>query len=176
MLGYLFGFRGRINRRQFWIFYITGLVILAGLGLGLLFTEHRLAGHSATNFITVTAALKSSSLTDKILLVGFFAAIAVFLYALLAQVVKRLHDRDKSAWWLVLYFGGPLAIFTASNRIFEPMSGTTINQQIGMITMIALAWLIGVWYVIEVMFLPGTPDENMFGQIPKLFDRSKRQA
>src|SRR5436305_3552551 len=93
----LFSFTGRINRARYWLavliyvaiwtsFIAVSLVWLGGLDLENLFS---LAG----------AGL-------MIWLVGFLLFI-VLTWSGLAVGIKRLHDRDKSGWWILLFWLGP---------------------------------------------------------------------
>jgi uncharacterized membrane protein YhaH (DUF805 family) len=76
----LFSFGGRINRMPYWLVSVAMLIVMAGL-----------------------FALGAPS--------GVWQ-IAMFLLLLLipsiwigvALAVKRLHDRNKSAWWLVIFY------------------------------------------------------------------------
>ncbi|MFI0488808.1 MAG: DUF805 domain-containing protein [Yersinia sp. (in: enterobacteria)] len=71
-----FSFKGRIRRRDFWIW--IGLWLVAML---VIFT---LAGK---NFLPIQAAA---------------FAIVFLLWPTAAVVVKRLHDRNKTGWWALL--------------------------------------------------------------------------
>lgn len=79
---YLFtSYDGRIGRQSFWIGHIAVVLAAAALNLvvGLLF------GFQSTAGIVLRA------------IVGI-----AMLYPALAVDVKRLHDRDKSGWWILL--------------------------------------------------------------------------
>lgn len=71
-------FKGRIPRRTWWLYGVAGLI---GLGL-LAHTLLRVAGLDATQAETVVNLL--------------------LLWPALAVSVKRWHDRDKSAWWVLI--------------------------------------------------------------------------
>ena len=73
-----FGFKGRVSRRQFWLY---GVVALAGMAL----LAHLLLGIARVR--THTADLVVNLL---------------LLWPALAVSAKRWHDRDKSGWWLLL--------------------------------------------------------------------------
>ena len=70
------GFQGRAGRAEFWQFALVNIVI--GIVLGI-----------------VDLAIKSQIL-------GGLYDLAILLPSL-AVLVRRLHDTDKSAWWLLLY-------------------------------------------------------------------------
>jgi uncharacterized membrane protein YhaH (DUF805 family) len=90
---FFFSFRGRINRAKYWlallIFTIVGMVQgLVGFALGnaVLF--------QIFNFLIDLAVLVAS----------------------VAVGIKRLHDRDRSAWWLLLFYLGPVVFAGAGGR------------------------------------------------------------
>ena len=73
----LFSFKGRINRAKWWLMRL--LIIVVSVIVGMIF----------------------SSLGDAafIILIPFSIC---SIWANLAVNVKRWHDRDKSAWWLLI--------------------------------------------------------------------------
>ena len=97
------------------------------------------------------------------LLVSF--ADLLVLFAGLAVAIKRLHDRDKSAWWLLL--------FTLVALILQ-----TIAYYIGAVEVrliLGLACLsIAIWFVVELGFLRGTAGPNRYGPDPLQIDPTGR--
>jgi uncharacterized membrane protein YhaH (DUF805 family) len=72
-----------------------------------------------------------------------------------ALVARRLHDRGKSAWWLVLFVGAP--------NLLIPLGESSSDFAI----VFALANLvIIVWGWVEIGFRRGTPGPNRFGPDP----------
>ena len=86
LLEFLFGASGRINCAKYWrsllIFCVAGLFVMM-----ILFTA---AGIAAPLFIVM------------ILIV----LIPWLMWGFVIHT-ERLHDRDKSAWWLLLFYGLP---------------------------------------------------------------------
>jgi uncharacterized membrane protein YhaH (DUF805 family) len=128
----LFGFSGRINRAKYWI--TVGLYLAAMVIAGLLF------------FILGFGVL-------------FYVIVAVLYIAMLisgiAVGIKRLHDRDKSAWWLLLFYVAP-----------------GVLGGVGMVTggwhwlFDVPSWAISLWALIEFGFLRGTSGPNQYGPDP----------
>src|SRR5215510_5338267 len=91
MMDLLFGFQGRINRAKFWkailIYFIAVFVIsiIIGIVLGIMGREP-----SITTFAIIGAIIYIPILISGIC-VG----------------VKRLHDRNKSGWWLLVFYFVP---------------------------------------------------------------------
>ena len=77
----LFGFRGRINRGKYWMAVLAYTsMMIAVVGLGFFFYFH--------------------------LLFLFLAAFVLLILMVSGAAVgtKRLHDRNKSGWWLLLFY------------------------------------------------------------------------
>ena len=77
----LFSFRGRINRAKYWLALLVFLV--ADIVL-------ELVGWASRNGVTFQV-------------LSFVVNLAVFI-ATIAVCIKRLHDRDRSGWWLMLFY------------------------------------------------------------------------
>jgi len=93
MQSLLFSFQGRINRAKFWLVHVAMWVVVAivfGVILG-----------SAAMSSDPQAALQSVGAVGGIIL------LVVYILALwigLAIAAKRWHDRNKSAWWILIVF------------------------------------------------------------------------
>ena len=124
-------FQGRINRAKYWI-----------------------------------AALVYLSVTIVIVALGFFFNFNVLFFVLftilslaiivsgIAIGIKRLHDRDKSGWWLLLFYLLP--------PLFDGMGRT-----IGLPLVLDLAsFVVSMWMIVELGFLRGTSGPNQFGPDP----------
>jgi uncharacterized membrane protein YhaH (DUF805 family) len=83
MLALLFSFGGRIGRGQYWLGYFVQIA-LAALSWMCLLTGQR---------------------NENILLLGVPIILApIVLWMALAVMAKRYHDRNKSAWWILIAF------------------------------------------------------------------------
>ncbi|MFZ1415145.1 MAG: DUF805 domain-containing protein [Defluviicoccus sp.] len=126
-------FQGRLNRKPYWLgtLAIIGVIVVAVLGLVFL------AGGA-----------------------GGYAAIAilylVLLWPTLAIGVKRLHDRGKSAWWLVVFYVVP----TVLNVLAESGDG---GDGIGAMIFGLAGLAISIWALVELGFLRGTVGANRYG-------------
>jgi uncharacterized membrane protein YhaH (DUF805 family) len=98
----LFSFQGRLNRKPYWMTVIATMVIIIVLLLFalILIREHR---------------FEFAGLTLALLVILYIPLIWIGL----AIGAKRLHDRDKSAWWLLVFYAAPGILSTAGNRMEE---------------------------------------------------------
>jgi uncharacterized membrane protein YhaH (DUF805 family) len=72
-----------------------------------------------------------------------------------ALTTKRLHDRDKSAWWVLLFCGAP--------SILEAI-GEHVGSAGSILSLIGGG--ISVWGLVELGFLRGTTGQNRYGPNP----------
>ena len=96
----LFSFQGRLNRKPYWMTAIATMVIIIVLLLFalILIREHR---------------FEFAGLTLALLVILYIPLIWIGL----AIGAKRLHDRDKSAWWLLVFYALPGILSTAGNQM-----------------------------------------------------------
>jgi uncharacterized membrane protein YhaH (DUF805 family) len=134
-----FKFDGRVNRARFWI--------------------------AALIFAVVNVALAILGyLTDQS---GVFQAIngmlsIVILICSIAVGVKRLHDRNKSGWYLLLFYFLPGVLAAAGVLIGEFVEDSTIMATV--LTLLAVALM--VWAFVELGCLRGTVGANPYGPDP----------
>lgn len=130
-LRFLFSFEGRFNRLKFLgAFYAVGLV--------------------CAPFVILALHIDSPVLI-------WASSISQFV-GLAAAGTKRLHDRNKSGWWLALYYGLPFIIGTL-DHLAHGTSHPENNSPAAMIIIMPLM----LWGMIELVFFPGTPGSNRFG-------------
>jgi hypothetical protein len=86
----LFSFEGRLNRKPWWL---TNIAVAVGVMVLLLLALAMVGEHKFTE----------AFLTMALLIILYIP----LLWVSLALGAKRLHDRDKSAWWLALIYLGP---------------------------------------------------------------------
>jgi uncharacterized membrane protein YhaH (DUF805 family) len=129
-----FAFRGRTNRQRYW------LTVLAIYGLTL---AGMMVGYMVPFIGLVVAPL--------VMLAGMWAGLAV--------AARRLHDRNKSAWWLLVMYA-PMILLTAMSRI---ASASSPEAGFGF-ALFSLPFVI--WVLVELGLLKGTAGPNRFGPDP----------
>jgi uncharacterized membrane protein YhaH (DUF805 family) len=139
-----FSFAGRINRAKYWL----GILIFVFIGL-LMGTVARVAeGVLAFELLSIVVH------------------ISLFI-AGLGLGAKRLHDRDKSAWWLLLIYILPGVLFVIGSLMFFQSLGTdSAAGAIGGLGSVALALVLTIWAIVELGFLRGSAGANRFGPNP----------
>jgi uncharacterized membrane protein YhaH (DUF805 family) len=139
-----FGFKGRINRGKYWLAIL--IFVIVGLVMGTI-----------------------SYIADQALpaqLLSIIVNIGLFISGL-AVGIKRLHDRDKSGWWLLLFYLLPSLLFGAGAGLFiygigEEAASGVIGGSV--LYVLGLATLI--WAIVELGCLRGTLGPNRFGPDP----------
>jgi uncharacterized membrane protein YhaH (DUF805 family) len=133
-----FTFNGRINRSTYWLTWL----VFAAIYL----------------FFYFAADLTESSALNAI---SGMITIVIFI-SLLAVGVKRLHDRNKSGWYLALFYVVPATLGTAAMVIATFLEDYAVVA--GVLGLAALA--IGVWAFVELGCLRGTVGANQYGPDP----------
>ena len=134
-----FSYHGRFSRRDYWLsilFLIIAVILWVGLLLAL-------------------SLLQLSYWTMVALLVPPFL---IILIAGIIVTIKRLHDRNKSGWFYVIYVTLPDGLSRMSDYV----------EQDGLLMwgLLFLALLIGIVGLVDIGFLRGTRGENRFGPDP----------
>lgn len=128
-------FTGRATRREFWFFILVySVAVLAANFFDAL---------DGTR-VVVAARMGAAELTLSILL----------LLPLLSTSARRLHDSDRSGWWMMLLYLPYVGWVAAQNR---PDAVLVVSGAI----------LVGFVALVVLLLLPGSPMENRFGPNPR---------
>ena len=169
----LLRFHGRINRAKYWLatLGILGAMMITLGALASIGTTYGLGnGPYVIDIIGISASVKvlrtpggsAASWFPHIATIPLSLAFA-FVYA--AVSIKRLHDRNKSGWWL-LPFVGATGLYTH----FGDMLGV-VAPYAGVV-----AAVLSLWGFVEMGFLKGTSGYNRFGPNPLTPPPRKAQA
>ena len=134
-----FNFSGRVNRAKFWI----AVVIFAAIHVLMAILDY------ATEQSVVFQALN-----------GMLSIVIVICS--IAVGVKRLHDRNKSGWYLLLFYFVPGTLAALSVLIGEFVEDSTIIAT----ALALLAFALVVWAFVELGCLRGTVGANPYGPDP----------
>ena len=126
---------GRINRAKFWIAILIFTVI---------------------NMLSAGMALAAGDNTSLVILNGILSLLIAASGILVG--IKRLHDRNKPGWWVLLYWVAPVVMLSIGLAVG---SDTLVVSILGF-----LALAIGLWSLIELGCLRGTIGQNKYGPDP----------
>jgi uncharacterized membrane protein YhaH (DUF805 family) len=145
----LFSFEGRINRAKYWL---AALICLIGGMIFLMILIDAIADG-------LRGADPASAATLSPI---FFYAIAYPLYAVglwiyAATTIKRLHDRNRSGWWIIPFGVLPVLL---------PEVAGWVGQSYLALFLGTAAFVLSIWSVVETFCLRGTRGPNRFGPDP----------
>jgi uncharacterized membrane protein YhaH (DUF805 family) len=130
---------GRINRAKFWIVVLCTVVFFLSV-------------------IGISMAVSGSMTTV------FGAALIAYIpmiYVGVVNAIKRLHDRNKSGWWVLLFYGAPLVLPLVAALV----DGGT-DTSVGLLLLQLVSLIISVWALVELGCLKGTIGQNKYGPDP----------
>lgn len=128
-------FTGRINRAKYWVAVICCAVFFFAV-------------------IGVTMATSSMNAVFRAALIAYVPLI----YVGVVTGIKRLHDRNKSGWWIVLFYGGSSIVSLIAAVLDESSIPLFLLQLVGLGT--------SLWGLVELGFLRGTIGSNRYGPDP----------
>lgn|SRR5690349_159489 len=155
-------FSGRASRAEFWWFFLFLMLVYIAFWVVTFSTMGLGAAPDSQNPLGALGALGA---------VGIFVMLfyLVLLIPSIAVQVRRLHDTNRSGWWLgafwLLYAGYVLFAVRAA------FSATSVNSQpslAGAGAMMAIGLLFFAYSIALLVFfcLPGTKGSNRFGDDP----------
>ena len=156
-------FSGRSRRQEFWMFmlgtfllYFVLMIVAMTIGFGALgMAATGGANAMAGGMVGLFASMGLMTVVIGVLWLGL-------LIPTLAVSVRRLHDSDRSGWWLLLYFAPYLF-----STVFKVMAVSANSGTLVMLAgLLSLVGLIGAIVLLVFYCLPGTPGPNRFGPDP----------
>ena len=181
LIHYLFGFSGRINRAKQWAVLLVSLVHAILVGIAFSTTIGIAAVIDVAQGKTSLAAFLASPQVREFEIV-FCVLFALGVYIGFAVAIKRLHDRNRSAWWVLVFLVLPLvlqipvlmylpvlfhfmgdAITAAQHHLpppHQPFEPPLVILGRG------AASILSLWAFVELYCLRGTVGDNRFGPDP----------
>lgn len=161
---YLFRFEGRINRANFWLAIPIILCLMMLLGILAIVVSKLFGGPASISFdisdifrVLDPEAYRSLSTAGLGQAVIKAIGTPLFLWIYLAVAIKRLHDRNKSAWWMVLFFVFPGLFDQFADRLGDSYPVMFVGL---------VSFIFCFWGFIELLFLKGTTGTNRYGADP----------
>jgi uncharacterized membrane protein YhaH (DUF805 family) len=161
---YLFSFKGRINRAKYWLAgliigcWMVFLMLLLFVPIGYFFGWPNELNFSIDNVFAVfdPASYRGLSRSDIGVIIVNVLTMPLFLWVFFATSVKRLHDRNRSGWWMVLFFIVPGLYGRFAERL----------HSYWVLPLALIACVLFFWGLIELYFLRGTKWTNQYGPNP----------
>jgi uncharacterized membrane protein YhaH (DUF805 family) len=128
-----FGFSGRLGRAKFWLISLMNLVLL----------------------MLVMAPVMATGTTASFCILAL--GLLIIVPSALSAGVRRLHDRDRTGWWVLAFYGTPTLI--------AALGGQSGNQTVlGLFSLASVA--LSIWGLVWLGVLRGTAGPNRFGSDP----------
>lgn len=144
---FFFRFKGRINRAKFWLASLIYTIVLIAL---------------VTAFIITIGDFDKDRIGEMVGIGLLFIAVGglvflVLVWSSFATAIKRLHDRNKSGWWILPFWVIPSIIGVAADHVTGGTASLALN---------AASIALSVWGFVEVGCLRGTRGPNEYGPDP----------
>jgi uncharacterized membrane protein YhaH (DUF805 family) len=140
---FMFGASGRINRAKYWVSLIR--YSLAGL------------------FVAVILFITAGIAAPLLIVIAILTLVPWLLWGI-AITTERLHDRDRSAWWLIVFYLVPgLLNQLAKTTWFAGAASTALDYVLAL-----TAFALTIWGFVEIGCLRGTAGSNTYGPDPLL--------
>jgi uncharacterized membrane protein YhaH (DUF805 family) len=161
LLHLLFGFSGRINRAKFWLAVVLWIVFWA-----IAVPICVLAAFMILGLHLPDSSLPSDELVTRYIRMAFdylfllIIIIALFIVSWISAFavgIKRLHDRNKSGWWILLFYVAPSVLSGIADMSEQPMAAVVLGLA---------SLVISIWGLVELGFLRGTVGPNQYGPDP----------
>jgi uncharacterized membrane protein YhaH (DUF805 family) len=141
----LFSFGGRLNRAKYWLVVLINVIVWVAFMI------------AATTTGGLNALYGGGMGGSSLVIILLGVAVGLFsFWTGLATAIKRLHDREKSGWWILVFWLLP-GILNAA--------GMSAGDIPALILMVA-SFGISVWGFVEIACLKGTTGPNSYGPDP----------
>lgn len=142
---FLFSARGRLSRGKYWL---TAVIYLA-VWMVFLAVAFVTLGNNIENAFDFAGVGIALWVTAGILTL-------LMTWSSIAVGIKRLHDREKSGWWMLVFLLGPTVLNGLGQSTF---GAANVILTLG-------AAVVSIWALVELGFLRGTPGTNLYGPDP----------
>jgi uncharacterized membrane protein YhaH (DUF805 family) len=143
---FLFSPRGRISRKQYWLWYFVPVLVVSII----------------IDFLSLTRGWFFKLLPSLFQLVLLWPHIAV--------LIKRIHDRNKSGWLVWLFYAPAILalIFVIGTIIAGATSATAAAATLGIIAGVLgfVLFCVAIWFFVEFGCMRGTIGANRYGPDP----------
>lgn len=138
----LFTLSGRLARLPFALILAVVVAVAAGVAL----------------LLAATATVQVTAIDPTAPTILLWSGIAALAWVVLGAAVKRLHDRDRSGWWLLLFVVLPWGL-QGLGTLDRHGPGEAIASLVG--------FALAAWGFVELVVHPGTAGPNRHGPDPR---------
>ena len=161
---FLFSFKGRINRAKLWLALLVIFCWMIFLGVLIVIAGSLFGGAGSFSFgvndiflVFDPATYRSLSKADLFPLFAKADRDAAVRWVYFATSIKRLHDRDKSGWWMIPFFVIPGLYNELADRLDLSYAALPLGLA---------AFVLCIWGFVEMYCLKGSRKTNRFGPNP----------
>ncbi|MES2834109.1 MAG: DUF805 domain-containing protein [Pseudomonadota bacterium] len=148
MVGHIqraFSVKGRLSRLGYWRWQLALLAV-------------SVVGFVGASVLTMYGARAVAAAALALIALAYVASVFV--------VVRRLHDRGRSAWWLIPFVILPLSLHGGSAWVQSTLPSEADPRLPMAIGAVLLALILNLWGFIEIGVLRGQKTANRFGPPP----------
>lgn len=161
-----FDFKGRSRRKEYWMY--TLFLILVSIVLSIVDAMLGLGGSATSDAEFADTSMSAGGAVSGGLLANLFA-LGTFIPSI-AVSVRRLHDLDRSGWWILLP-AGPIVLGAILLGVGAAQAMTGGGSASGGAALFGMA-LMAVGLICSIVLLvwfctAGTAGPNRFGEDPK---------
>jgi uncharacterized membrane protein YhaH (DUF805 family) len=161
---YLFRFDGRISRARLWLAILVLFGLMMTVGLAIVAIQSLFGRTAPFHFgasdlfkLVDPDAYRSLTWADVPRLLIKLVGTSLLTWVYFATCIKRLHDRDKSGWWMVPFFVLPGLYNHFADRLPDSYADLPLA---------VAAAVLCLWGFIEMYCLKGSRKTNRFGADP----------
>jgi uncharacterized membrane protein YhaH (DUF805 family) len=170
---FLFSFQGRINRAKYWYALFASsaaclvfLSILAFVIGGIFDASVKSVDVDFSDVLRkfpsfpFSVSFRDAAPSPAAMVLFYVMGTPIFvvgIWFLAATTIKRLHDRNKSGWWIVPFVIAPALLDRLRPSIDDPTAAIVVS---------AIGSGLSVWWFVELLCLRGTHGPNRFGPDP----------
>lgn len=160
-------FSGRSSRAEFWWYWLFLMIAYVVLWIGL-FAAIRIGAAAATTANQSPLAIFGAFGILSVILLLFW--LVLFVPSLAVQV-RRLHDTNRSGWWIgALWLFYLVYMIVSFGSLFSTRmaSDGSMPNMTALAAMSIIALVVFVYSIVLLVFwcLPGTKGANRFGEDP----------
>jgi uncharacterized membrane protein YhaH (DUF805 family) len=166
-------FQGRSRRMEYWMFFLFTILVNIGFAILLLLVGGGAAAFGAVDQDNPAGILALGGAVGVIYIINILFSLAILIPSI-AVGVRRLHDTNRTGWWLLMpvvpYLLGIVLVVAGLAALGGGVGGGvsggfgTFAILGGVMVLAALA--VGIALLVFLL-LPGTTGPNRFGPDPK---------